>query len=491
MSGWNEPLLRESQKWSKWPLYWRMILLTSLSLPLITVFFDKMSVLKHLWLALAAALTIFYAYSLYMLPYLKENFALVKGSSFKANSLVIVSAYILGSSSGAGLMTAIVNVVGISAFYKIVTPVLPNLFYPTLSATASVVFMIFAVFKTMHYLLSLPLALLFAAMAYFSLKSGKEIDNHGHDIELSWALSKNTDSPKLFTLKEIFKAVISLGFALLISVGVFYWVLLSINPFWMRAERISKFETLDRLPHDQNLRVREVSSLADLAYYKKRLNSFPMVIKPSICTTNSRNVMKCDNFKCLELYLKEQLQEIPKGGAWVIQEYSKGHEGVVFYYKFPYQSGGAIKNIGIRGDAIKDKFESGTSLTSKYWPGEFKTDFSEDYVKYFDKLAAKVPGFNGGRFDVMLPDTELKNPRGIEVLELNVFFLGCIEEKKTKSVLDELRRLRTSIFQLYVGVVNIVAGYNYLSAFGIVLKIPELVNRTFMCQNHEHLLAKP
>jgi hypothetical protein len=155
---------------------------------------------------------------------------------------------------------------------------------------------------------------------------------------------------------------------------------------------------------------------------------------------------------------------------------------------------GAIKNIGMREESLKDGSEfdlPGKKLISKYWPEQFRTDFSSEYLRFFDSLAEKIPGYNGGRFDVMLPDKDLKTSRGIEVIEMNVFFLGCISEKKVKSAWDELALIRTSLFQFYIGIVNIIAGYNYLSGFGIAFRVPELVERARMCNNHEHLLAKP
>ena len=94
----------------------------------------------------------------------------------------------------------------------------------------------------------------------------------------------------------------------------------------------------------------------------------------------------------------------------------------------------------------------------------------------------------------MLPpsyNSELIDPRGITVLELNVFFLGCIQEKTAKSVWDEIKIIRTSLMQIYIGIVNIVGGYNYLSFLGIAMKVPELVSRAVLCGNHEHLMAKP
>lgn len=466
-----------------------------------TSFFDDMGVLKHVWLASLFAFLVFQFYKHTILPKLDAEL-ISHHSKLKANIFAISVTYILSSMSGAGLMTAFLNLVCISATITTITPMLPKYYFPSGFAIASLVFLVLAIFQVIHYLISVPAALIFAIASYYSFKTASKSQEEYEIAELDIEDGVLSDSSlKKSTKLEIFKTAGALLLTLITSIIILYWIMLSINPFWMRADRISKYETLHRLPHDTNLRVREVSSLADLKFYKKNIKSFPVVIKPSICTTNSRNIMKCDNYKCLEDYLTELIAEGPLGDgmngdklAWVIQEYSPNLEGVVFYYKLPYMSSGAIKNIGIRDESVKgpsNQDSSGNTLTARYWPGEFRTDFSPEYVKYFNDLASKIPGYNGGRFDVMLPSDKLQDPRGLAVLELNVFFLGCIDEKSPKSLPNDLRRIRTSIAQLYIGIVNIVAGYNFSNFWGILIKLPDLFSRAIMCGNYEHIMAKP
>ena len=467
-----------------------------------TSFFDEMGVMKHIWIASLASFLVFQFYNHGILPKLTDT--LVTDSSFKANSFAIIATYILSSLSGAGIMTAFLNMICISASITMIASILPKLYFPIATAIASTVFIVLAIARLMHYLIALPAAIFLSVVSVYYYRAALKPQNDltAEDIE-SISLLSNPISKQSSKIgkSEIFKTAAALFITTIIGVIIIYWIVLSINPFWMRASRISKYETLHRLPHDANMRVREVSSLADLKFYKKNIKSFPVVIKPSICTTNSRNVMKCDNYKCLEKYLTKNIAEGPLGngengdkGAWVIQEYSTDIEGVVFYYKLPYMNNGAIKNIGVRDESLKGsvtKDASGNTLTAKYWPQVFRKDFSPDFVKYFDDLASKIPGYSGGRFDVMLTSDKLQDPRGVAILEMNVFFLGCIEEKVTNSVWDEIKRLRTSLVQLYIGIVNIIAGYNFLSFWGISLKMPELFSRAIMCGNHEHILAKP
>ena len=473
-----------------------------LILAVVTSWLDDMGTMKHIWLAAFGAFGVFELYRLVVLP--KVNSQMKMSSNFRANICMIVLTYCLGCTSGAGLLTAVLNVTGMAAFILLLNPLLPNLYYPTMLALGCLALAVTAVTKLVHPLISIPPALILAFISVSSfrslLKLSQEEKEHIESSGMLAGINKNDACKPVFSGKEIFKMFAALLITAIAGSLIFYWIMLSVNPFWMRAERFSKYETLHRLPHDANLRVREVSSLDDLDFYKEKLeSSFPVVIKPSVCTTNSRNVMKCSDYKCLQKYLKTRIDQGPRDdgkngdkGAWVIQEYAPNLEGVVFYYKFPYMSKGAIKNIGIRDESLKSKTKaSDTSLKAQYWPDTFRTDYSPEFSKFFDDMAEKIPGYTGGRFDIMMQSDELMDPRGVNILELNVFFLGCIEEKTVKSVWDELKVLRTSLMQIYIGIVNIVGGYNFLSFLGIALKVPGLISRAIQCGNHEHLFAKP
>lgn len=474
----------------------------------LTSFADELGVMKHIWIAGIGASATFYLYRKIILPAVLANSS-VTDSEFKANGYMIILSYILSCTSGAGLLTAFINVIGLSAAVSLVQPFLPKFYWASLYALFSIVLIVLAALKSLHLYLSIPLSVFFAGLSAYRFKSvlkseetSKELDDDVESVGILTGLPKPTESSKTHLWKEVSITAAALITTILASSIIVYWVMLSINPFWMRAHRISKYETLHRLPHDVNLSVREVSSLEDLKFYKTKLSKqFPVVIKPSICTTNSRNVQKCSDYKCLETYLRERITNGPRynqmngdKGAWVIQEYAPNTEGVVFYYKLPYMSKGYIKNIGIREESEKIPGKKNTPLTAQYWPETFRTDFSPKYLEFFNELASKIPGYTGGRFDIMLPPSytsELDDPRGTTVLELNVFFLGCIQEKTVESFWDEIKIIRTSLMQFYIGIVNIVGGYNFLGFWGIAMKVPELVSRAIMCGNHEHLMAKP
>lgn len=491
----------ETQKLSL--LYKSFITFLSISF-IVTSLADDLGIMKHIWIAGMGAFVTFHLYRKYILPSLLTKMT-VTDTEVRANTSMIILTYILGCTSGAGLLTAFINLTGICAAVMLIYPILPKFYFPSLYALASIALVTLAILRALHLYLSIPLTLIFAAISIYQfkivLKTEKSSTNEQdvENVSILTGMPKQSES----SLKvEIVKSAAALILTILSASIIVYWVMLSINPFWMRANRISKYETLHRLPHDVNLSVREVSSLDDLAFYKGKLeHQFPVVIKPSICTTNSRNVQKCSDYRCLEKYLSERITNGPLNdqrngdqGAWVIQEYAPKTEGVVFYYKLPYMNKGSIKNIGIREESEKVLGKQNTSLKAQYWPETFRTDFSSKYLDFFDDLASKIPGYTGGRFDIMLPDSyesDLIDPRGTTVLELNVFFLGCIQEKTPKSFWDELKTIRTSLMQIYIGIVNIVGGYNFLSLWGIAIKVPELVSRARLCGNHEHLMAKP
>lgn len=449
----------------------------------VTSFLDEMHVMWHIWLASLGSFLLFKSYNRFLFPWI--SLALEWESKSKIHSTILVSSYIVGFASGPSLVTALINLICISSAIMLIHPILPIYCLPGLGVLLSMTLPILAFFNIFHYTAAIPAAVasMLLTVYLFRIAYENEVKSICKDIE--------NDNNHLTTKSTILPSALSILSIIFTGTVIFYWICLSANPFWMRAKRISKYESLHRLPHDVNLRVREVNSLEDLEFYRPKITSFPVIIKPSICTTSSKNVVRCDNYKCLKTYVKARLAE-NKFGAWVIQEYAPDIEGVVFYYKLPYMSTGAIKNIGIRTESDKELTATKENkITANYWPTEYRHDATPQFTAFFDDLASKIPGYYGGRFDVMLKSKDLKDPRDVSVLEMNVFFLASIDEKIVKCFADQMRQFRTTLLQIYIGVVNIVAGYNYLSFFGIALKVPGLISRSVQCDNFEHVFAKP
>lgn len=298
------------------------------------------------------------------------------------------------------------------------------------------------------------------------------------------------------------RGLLSVGQVLFTAVSIavsVYWVMLSMNPFWASEPEVSKYGPLHRFPPAVSLHVHRVATVDDLEPLKD--GPWPRVIKPNVCTTSSTNVQLCRDYDCLVNYITDLKAkagpEKAKQLSWVVQDYCHAQEAVVFYYRYPYFRHGSIKNIGIRRPAIHTGDSNGAALQAKYFPMRYE-EGSAAMTAFFDGLADRIPGFSGGRFDVMLEAglEAAQRGEGIRVLETNIFPLGCIEEKGSgatwwEGTCQSARRLRTTLLQLWFGAYHILSG-RQRSLPVIAAKVPQLVRRFELCDhNFETLWAVP
>ncbi|OQR89581.1 hypothetical protein ACHHYP_06193 [Achlya hypogyna] len=270
------------------------------------------------------------------------------------------------------------------------------------------------------------------------------------------------------------------------------WVVLSMNPFWLRANEVSKFDALHYLDPDATLDATRIGSRADLQqWYAAAPRQFPYVIKPNVCTTSSAGVRLCHDVACLETYVaqREATGTRQDDTSWVIQKAATGLEAVVFFYKYPYGGRGEIKTIGLR-DKSREEGADGNDLRANYFTSNGEHLRTDAFLEYFRNITDHFPGYSGGRFDVILESEALaREGRGIGVVEVNIFPLGDIDEKKDTWT-AKLRALRTLGLQFWMGYTTILGGYQP-DPLVVVKNISRLVERYYQCQNHENLYAVP
>ena len=284
--------------------------------------------------------------------------------------------------------------------------------------------------------------------------------------------------------------------ALLFSFLV-YWAMLSMNWMWMDPW-FSKFYMLSLLGSDVALNPRE---LLDINHVQQFQNAdFPVVIKPSVCTTNSRNVKKCGDFTCMQEYVETRAHDLSRGdNSWVIQDFHSGQEMVVFYYRPAYMRQGFIKTIGLRRNAHFHSRKQ--ALKADYFTSVNvdAADLNTDALRaFFDAQADKLPGYHGGRFDCIVDDINAaREGKGIHVLEVNLFPLGDIKEKISHGSFPHIAltkysilEIRTWLLQFWIGVSNILGGYHG-NPMQFVQNVHKLVERQVRCGNLEMLLGKP
>ena len=283
---------------------------------------------------------------------------------------------------------------------------------------------------------------------------------------------------------------------LLLSVCV-YWALLSINWLWIDAPKgqWTKFALLKPFGSVLNLGALEVGSVQDL----DRLNliRFPVVIKPSVCTTGSQNTRKCDDNDCLADFVRTRSLDLGSGDTkWVVQRYHPGIEIVVFYYRLQYMRTGFIKTVGIRKRPSQSR--SGMLRADYYTSTNNDANFmkTQQLKDFFDRQADKLKGFSGGRFDCVVDNiTSARQGKGIHILEVNLLPLEDIHEKIDHGISSFTwflhytpAEIRTLLLQLWIGVSNILGGYSG-SPWKCFKGVYRLLERAAKCGNMVMLLA--
>lgn len=415
---------------------------------------------------------------------------LALGSMFYLLSVVSLDQY----------STTLFSVLWLSSLVPLLCLPFTGVYPGTVSAVLVLVTVVATCLSILNVTIGILLALILAIFTFWQIKKGL---SQSQQLELM-KREEEVELERMPRWKRSLLSVTYLVFTGLSIAIIVYWIMLSMNYFWAFESEVSKYGPLHRFPKPVSLHVRRVASVADLEPFRHTPWSMPLVIKPNVCTTSSTNVQLCQDYACLSHYITE-LQELagPQKASqlsWVIQDYCAAQEAVVFYYRYPYWRRGSIKNIGIRKQATHTARTAdikGDALQAKYFPVLYY-EGSAAMTAFFDSLANRIPGFSGGRFDIMLEDglEAAQKGEGIRVLETNIFPLGCIDEKANgdtwwSAIRQSVRRYRTALLQMWFGAYNILSGRQRF--FPVLLaKVPRLFRRYQLCDhNHENLWAVP
>lgn len=465
-----------------------IVLLDLLVALVVASFFDDMKITAHLLVALVIFSALYFAYSWTVKFVSKRFFPKKERADLWINASVFGVLTIVGWIPFSGVPKALVNTFAIYALIPLLMEPFKMMYHWIYPVLFTLVVSALTLVGPLHWLIGMILLAILVPIDLFMLWPSKpkhELMLTEEEIE-----REQYSKPKRITL-TVFSV---LAFVVSVSLAV-YWVILSMNCFWTYAEEVSKYETLHRFPPSVSLHAHRVRDVSDLSKYKRM--SSPVVIKPSVCTTSSRNVQVCRSYQCLVDYVTLHKASKPPAQSaklsWVVQDFCAKEEAVVFYYRYPYMKRGAIKNIGLRRTA---RNEDG-KLSANYFPVSY-VEPTPELVEFFDKMADAVPGYTGGRFDIMMESwDQAKKGTGIYILETNVFLLDSIDEKPhhlhpfKESLSRAVRRFRTVILQFWFGIYNILAGYQR-SLFVVLAKVKALHERWVLCDyNHEHFMAKP
>ncbi|UJR07454.1 hypothetical protein I4U23_011741 [Adineta vaga] len=272
-------------------------------------------------------------------------------------------------------------------------------------------------------------------------------------------------------------------------------IFLSINSFWIHSNEISKFELLQRLGDVSSLHTTRIESISDIQQWNIKGGTFPVIIKPNICTTNSAGVRLCHDLNCLIQYVEErkEIEFRQNYTSWIIQDAANGKEVVVFFFRYPYYKKGFVKSVGIRKKAklLNISMSNGNDLQASYSTKDVNYLATPQFVQFFNDLTENFTGYTGGRFDVIIANLKLAmaTGTGIHVLEGNIFPLGDIEEKAA-GISMKIRAIRTMMLQIWMGFITLLGGYQS-DVIVLLTNMSRLVKRYYQCHNHENLYGVP
>jgi hypothetical protein len=206
--------------------------------------------------------------------------------------------------------------------------------------------------------------------------------------------------------------------------------------------------------------------------------TFPLILKPVICTKTGNQVYKIDNF--------EELKSKNFDENYMIQGYSPYDREVgILYERFPWEKNGKIISI-------VEKL--GTDHVRKWCFGDYKCQNRKDLITdklefVIDSISKLIPNFYVGRYDIRFKDDDsFSQGENFHIVEVNGT-LGFDLAKGTEEFAEvSLLNHRWFWSRLIIGAYNIInlRGYspgNLLEILAITLK------NAFECKDWEKLYS--
>jgi hypothetical protein len=308
-------------------------------------------------------------------------------------------------------------------------------------------------------------------------------------------------------------------FLALLGTSLIFACLLATNPSWAFVEKNSKAELLQKLgaPDAFILDAKEICTPEEVKSIDD--SEFPLILKPSVCTTSNQGVRPAYN----KTDVLEYLERVPfrgplqRGACFTMSQkfFSSKTEAVVFYMRYPYMRGGFVKALGERGKARPkgDGEESrhyGKAFFGEYFFSALRNDLvTDELLAFLDGLSHRFPGgWFSGRLDVKVKElADISTVTNLGILEVNLNAIGDIVEKDLRDwnrdsptllpyhtgllgLLRPLRQVRTIIVQIYIGLINILNGN--IPPLTFVSRLPIVVGRAELCSHDymEHLFGR-
>ena len=220
----------------------------------------------------------------------------------------------------------------------------------------------------------------------------------------------------------IYKKITIIGF---FAGFIVQWIiLLNTNPYPLTQD--NKLTIMELIPRQYRPEIHfSLDKLKNSSMHELNVN-FPIIIKPSVCSGQRKNVTIVKSQRALDEYLKENENE--NASNYMVQNYLSDEydtEIGVLWEKMPWEKEGEIIEINAQPKYKKNKDElteqderdKRDRLDKKV--ETFNYLITDDLNKLFNDISKQIRGFNAGRYDILI-----KSPRDFQngdfkILEVN------------------------------------------------------------------------
>ena len=264
--------------------------------------------------------------------------------------------------------------------------------------------------------------------------------------------------------------IISYFIGLLIKIIIF----ININPYPINID--NKLSVMNLIPKKYKPEIQ--FNLYDI---EKKYFEYPIIIKPTICSSLGNDVTIIRTKKELEIFLKTHKNK----KDYMVQNYLYDYpvEIGVLYEKLPFQKEGKIIEI-IEKTNINDEIRNYNNDKIKIHNNLINPELN----KFFDRLSKNIPNMNVGRYDIRLKNINDLFNDDFKILEINGTVGGSYYSTNTykyqiiNEIIDSFLQLRWYFVRLYIGIFNILTfkGYSLITLIKVIIKV---IKNTHKCDD--------
>lgn len=287
-----------------------------------------------------------------------------------------------------------------------------------------------------------------------------------------------TAFPLLFSFL-IHKKITLVGF----FIGfILQWIIfLNTNPYPLMQD--NKLTMMELIPKQYRPEIQFPLDDLKKSYMMGEMNvNFPIVIKPTLCSGQGKNVVIVKSQSELDDFFKKN----ENTSNYMVQNYLSDEYNIelgVLWEKMPWEKTGKIVEISEKiklkkntDDITEQEMED---LTEQYKKTKtFNHLISNDLNELFNHIAKPIKGFNAGRYDILITSlNDFKNNHDFKILEVNGIW-GA-EMKMTEKTFGTLNWF---LRRFVIGLGNILTFQGY-SPLNLVMAMIKSYKTYLDCDN--------